>query len=62
MDGLADVDWIAAHLDREADLADQVSGMSPDNAAAKHAVVGFIKQNWRWHGRKRPREKRTYRT
>src|SRR5512132_4116260 len=42
MDGLADIDRIATQLDREADFADQVSGMGPHDAAAKHAVVGLI--------------------
>src|SRR2546430_16799780 len=44
MDGLADVDGIAAHLDREADLADQVARMGADDAAAEHAVIGRVEQ------------------
>ena len=44
MDGLADVDRIASHLDGEANLADQVARMGADDAAAEHAVVGFIEQ------------------
>ena len=41
---LADADGIAPHLDRETDFSDQVSGVRADDAAAKYAVVGFIKQ------------------
>ena len=34
VDGLADVDRVGAHLDRQRDLADQVAGMGADDAAA----------------------------
>src|SRR5207344_2627895 len=44
MDGFADVDGIATHFDREADLADQLSGMGADDAAAENAMVGFVEQ------------------
>ena len=44
MDGLADVDGIATHLNREADFSDQVSGMGADDAAAKQPMVGLIEQ------------------
>src|ERR1700737_4433894 len=44
MDGFADVDGIATHFDRKADLADQVSGMGADDAAAENAMVGFVEQ------------------
>src|SRR5438093_3063344 len=44
VDGLADVSRLAAHLDREADLADQVAGVGADDAAADDAVGGFVEQ------------------
>src|SRR5262245_5898610 len=44
MDGLADADGVATHLDRQAYFADQVSCMSPHDAAAEHAMVGLIEQ------------------
>ncbi len=44
MNGLADVDRIASHLDREADLADQVAGMGADDAAAEEAMVRLVEQ------------------
>ena len=44
MDGLADVDRIAAHLDREADLADQIARMGADDAAAEHAMVRLVEE------------------
>ena len=44
MDRLADVDRIAAHLDREANLADQIARMGADDAAAEQSVVRFVEQ------------------
>lgn len=43
MDGLADIGRLAAHLDGQADLADQVSGMGADDAAADDPVRGLVK-------------------
>ena len=42
VDRLADVGGLAAHLDGEADLADQVSGARADDAAADDAVRGLV--------------------
>src|SRR6202040_1902326 len=44
MDGFADGDGIATYFDREADLADQVSGTGTDDTAAEHAMVGLVEQ------------------
>ena len=44
MDRLADVDRIAAHLDREAHFADQVAGVRADDAAADAAMRRFVEQ------------------
>ena len=44
MDGVADVAGLAAHLDGEADLADQVAGVGADDAAADDAVCRFVEE------------------
>ena len=44
MDGLADVDRVGAHLDRQRDLADQVAGVRADDAAADDAVRLVVEQ------------------
>src|SRR4029077_7651981 len=44
MDSLADVDRIASHLHGEADLAAHAARMGADDAAAEHAVIGFVEQ------------------
>ncbi len=44
MDRLADVDRIAAHLDGEADFADQVARVRADDAAADAAVRRLVEQ------------------
>ena len=42
VDGVADVGDLAAHLDGQRDFRDQVAGMHADDAAADHAVRGFV--------------------
>ena len=44
MNGLADIHWVASHLDRETDFADQIAGIGTDDATAENAVVGFVEQ------------------
>jgi hypothetical protein len=39
MDGLADIDRVGAHLDRQRDLADHVARMGADDAAAQDPAV-----------------------
>jgi hypothetical protein len=43
VDGLADVDFVGAHLDGERDLADQVAGVRADDAAADDCV-GLLRE------------------
>ena len=38
MDGLADIDGIAAHFDGQADFADHVAGTWADNGTTDHAM------------------------
>lgn len=42
VNGLADIDRIAAHLHRQTDLADQIPGVSADDAATDHSMGRFI--------------------
>ena len=42
MHGEADVGGVAAHLDRQRDLGDQVPGIGPDDAGADDAVRGLV--------------------
>ena len=44
--GLADVGGLAAHLDSEAHLADQVAGVGADDAAADDAVPASNRSAW----------------
>src|SRR5450830_601080 len=44
MDGLADVDGIRAHFDRQGDFTDHVAGMRADDAAADDAMCLSIEQ------------------
>src|SRR5262249_40218994 len=44
MDPLTDVHRTAAHLDREADLADEIARMRADDAAADDAPGGFVEE------------------
>jgi hypothetical protein len=46
MDGLAYVDRVGAHFDRQRNLANHVTGMRSDNTAADDAVRGFVKQQF----------------
>ena len=41
MDGLADVDRVGTHLDRQRDLADHVAGMRADDAATDGSLQGL---------------------
>jgi len=43
MDGLADIDGIAAHFNGQRQFADQIAGMRPDNAAADNAMSLLVK-------------------
>src|SRR4029453_5139894 len=42
MGGVGDMDLVTTHLDREAEFADQVSGMGSHDASAKNTVVRLI--------------------
>src|SRR5689334_1959424 len=44
MNGLANVDRIAAHLNRKAHFADQVARMRAHDAAAKEPMVALVEQ------------------
>ena len=44
VDGVADVADLAAHLDRQRDLGDQVARVHADDAAADDAVRGLVEQ------------------
>jgi hypothetical protein len=44
VNGLADVDGIAPHLDCEAHFADQIARMRADDSAAEEAMIALVEQ------------------
>src|SRR3974377_1372390 len=47
MNGFADVGWLAAHLHRKADFADDIAGRRADNATANQPIRLLIEEELR---------------